>query len=324
MNTDDYLDGSDPSAYGTETRDYANAEQQTRTLSVNANATGPVVTGNAQVSTLRPGLEGRGLGSSLGDFDATQRCFVGPLSKLVWAFLATTGEGRTYDALGILSVYRALFNSQRAAIVSGLSAAARDALPVSLPEDAWTDAMRSSMQILFVSVSSRAEQARALAALPGSVAEIPAWFAANRSLWSASEAQLRTYLEVPRGESVASSVLAAVRSDVDACLARLAPPDPVPDPATIGPVAPIRCPPRQMLIGGRCMNVTVTPGPPRQNPRGAGTDPFFPNTPARPAPSGGGLLLVVVAALAAGVWWVMRDEERIANEKALRALDETE
>lgn len=293
------------------------------TPSAHANATGPVVTGNAQVSTLRRGLEGAakpGLGGVFGDFDATQRCYVVPLARLAWAFIATAAEGRTADALGILSVYRSLYNSQRGAIVSGFSAAAREALPASLPEIAWTDPMRLSMQlVLSGATGGRPERNAALNAMPNSVAALGTWFAGARGAFD--ETNLRTYLEIPRvgGETVAASVLRAVPDDVARCIA------PSPGPVTIGPATGIRCPPGQILVAGRCQQATayVPPSyvPPSQNPPGPPGPPGPPEPPAPRQSGGTGILIGLLVVLAAGAWWVYRDEERIAREKALNATE---
>lgn len=278
----------------------------------------PRVTGNAQVSPLRRGLEAL----RLGEFTASQLCYMRPLSRLAWAYLATMAEGRSYDALGILSVYRALFNSQRAAIVGGLSPAAQAALPASLPEIAWTDAMRLSMQIvLSATTGGRADRNEALLALPSNAGEIAVWFAARRGVFD--EAAMRAYLEVPRvgGEELAPSVMAAVRDDVERCLS------PAP---TIGPTtgfAPVTCPPGTTSVGGRCVSVSLPPGtpttsaPPRQNPPsgGGGAAPW--SRPSTGSGGGQGLLLMLIAALAAGAWWVYRDDEKKA---ALREAPEDE
>ena len=337
--SDEY--GSEFSEYGSD-QDYA--------PSAHAGATGPVVTGNAQVSTLRRGLEGppsrlRGLEGpgGLGDFSPTQLCYVRPLARLAWAFIALNAEGRNYDALGILSVYRALFNSQREAIVGGFnSAAAREALPASLPEIAWTDAMRLSMMLILSSVASRPEQARALAALPASMAQIAAWFATNHSLFD--EAALHTYLEVPRmgGEEIAPAVLRAVQDDVNTCLA---PPAPTPAPPSgggftvVGPTGIAPCPPGQFRFRGDCMPMGRAVGSDGQYINYVRCpDGSFARTPGEcritcpdgtrarsvsECPSsnggggnggggggggGGGTLLVVLALLAAGAYWVYRKD----------------
>jgi hypothetical protein len=288
-NLSDYLDGQ---AYGHEADGYANDGS---TESAAPAAPAPRVTANAQVSPLRVGL---------GEFDARQLCFARPMARLAWAFLATTAEGRTMDALGVLSVYQSMFNSQRGSIAPGLSDAARARLPAALPETAWTEDMRLSMQIVLSSVTGGvAARNAALLAMPSSVAAIPSWFALARSAFD--ESGLRTYLEVPRigGETVAASVLAAVRDDVDACLSPAPPP---PGPVTIGPPTGLSpCPPGTVRVGGRCQSVVVTPGgPPSQN-RGGGA-----GSGSGGGSSGSGGLLVVLALLAAGAYWVYRKDSK--------------
>jgi hypothetical protein len=312
MNLNDYLDGSDPSAYGREA--YDTEARAYVAPSVHAKETGPVVTGNAQVSTLRleaaPVSAPRPVGSVLGDFSTDQRCLVVPLVRLAWAFFATTAEGRTSYALGILSVYRALYNSQRAAIAPGFNAAARDALPVSLPEIAWTDGVRLSMQIVISGATGgRADRNAALASMPASVAELGAWFMRSRGLWD--ESTMRAYVEVPRvgGETLASSVSAAVQDDIERCLAPASAPS-----ATVGPATGIApCPPGTVRSGGRCVAPIVTPGPPSGSGGGSGGSGGGGGGGTAPGSrSGQGLLVVLVAALAAGVWWVNREDQRAA------------
>lgn len=288
-NLSDYLDGQ---GYGREADGYANDGY---TESAAPAAPAPRVTANAQVSPLRVGL---------GEFDARQLCFARPMARLAWAFLATTAEGRTMDALGVLSVYQSMFNSQRGSIAPGLSDAARARLPAALPETAWTEDMRLSMQIVLSSVTGGvAARNAALLAMPSSVAAIPSWFATARGVFD--ESGLRTYLEIPRvnGETVAASVFAAVRDDVDACLS----PPAAGGGATIGPTTGLSpCPPGTVRVGGRCQSVVASSvtqgggGGPSQNP---GSGP-------RPGSSGSGGLLVVLALLAAGAYWVYRKDSK--------------
>lgn len=315
-NVSDYLDAA--GKYSSESDGYGRDGYSVPSEAAPPAAPAPSrTTANAQVSTLQPGLEAL----RLGEFTPTQICYVRPLSRLAWAYLATMAEGRSYDALGILSVYRALFNSQRGAIVGGLSPAAQSAWPVSLPEIAWTEPMRLSMQIaISATTGGRADRNQALARMPSSAAEIGSWFGTARGLFD--ESAMRTYLEVPRvgGEELAPSVMAAVQDDIARCLS------PAP---TIGPatgIAPVQCPPGSRAVGGRCVSVSLPQGtpttsaPPRQNSQGGGTVVPW-SRPSSGSGGGQGLLLVLLAALAAGAWWVYRDDEKKA---ALRELPEDE
>jgi hypothetical protein len=281
-NVSDYLDAA--GKYSSESDGYGRDGYSVPAEAAPPAAPAPSRTAaNAQVSTLQPGLEAL----RLGEFTPTQICYVRPLSRLAWAYLATMAEGRSYDALGILSVYRALFNSQRGAIVGGLSPAAQSAWPVSLPEIAWTEPMRLSMQIaISATTGGRADRNQALARMPSSAAEIGSWFGTARGLFD--ESAMRTYLEVPRvgGEELAPSVMAAVQDDIARCLS------PAP----------------------------TTSAPPRQNSQGGGTVVPW-SRPSSGSGGGQGLLLVLLAALAAGAWWVYRDDEKKA---ALRELPEAE
>lgn len=315
-NVSDYLDST--GKYSSESDGYGHDGYSVPAESSAPSSAAPRVTGNAQVSPLRTGLEAL----RLGEFTPTQICYVRPLSRLAWAYLATMAEGRSYDALGILSVYRALFNSQRGAIVGGLSPAAQSAWPSSLPEIAWTEPMRLSMQIvLSATTGGRADRNQALARMPSSAVEIASWFNASRGLFD--ESAMRAYLEVPRvgGEELAASVMAAVQDDIARCLS------PAP---TIGPatgIAPVQCPPGSRAVGGRCVSVSLPQGtpttsaPPRQNPQGGGGSVVPWSRPSSGSGGGQGLLLVLLAALAAGAWWVYRDDEKKA---ALRELPEDE
>jgi len=281
-NVSDYLDAA--GKYSSESDGYGRDGYSVPAEAAPPAAPAPSRTAaNAQVSTLQPGLEAL----RLGEFTPTQICYVRPLSRLAWAYLATMAEGRSYDALGILSVYRALFNSQRGAIVGGLSPAAQSAWPVSLPEIAWTEPMRLSMQIaISATTGGRADRNQALARMPSSAAEIGSWFGTARGLFD--ESAMRTYLEVPRvgGEELAPSVMAAVQDDIARCLS------PAP----------------------------TTSAPPRQNSQGGGTVVPW-SRPSSGSGGGQGLLLVLLVALAAGAWWVYRDDEKKA---ALRELPEDE
>lgn len=303
-NTGDYVDSFN---YGTERDGYAADGYTVPAESAPApRPAPPVVTGNPQVSPLRRGLEAL----RLGEFTAEQLCYMRPLSRLAWAYLSLMSDGSSYDALGVLSVYRALFNSQRAAIVGGLSPSAQSALPSSLSEIAWTDPMRLSMQIvLSASISAgRADRNEALLRMPTSALEIAAWFRASRGLFD--ETSLRTYLEVPRaaGSELAPSILAAVRDDIETCLHPAAPPRTY----TIGPatgVAPGSCPPGSVLVNGRCQSVTATSVSPTQGSRQ--------NNGGAPASGQSkGLFWAVIAALAAGAWWVYREETKASLREA--------
>lgn len=292
MELSDYLDGG----YGNEAAAYA---ENGYTPSVHASVTGPIVTANAQVSPLRRGLEGL----RLGEFDARQLCFVRPLARLAWAFLATQAEGRTMDALGLLSVYRDLYNSQRAAIASGFSTA----LPERLPEIVWDDPMRISVALVLGGLTgSTAERRAALARVPESMGAVGAWFSTLQPLFS-DQTGLRTYLEVPRvaGETVAASVLRAVQDDVATCLSPS---------STIGPATGIRCPPGQILVAGRCQQAVAyrPPGTPSQNPSGGGGGAPPPPGAPPPARSSGGGFLLVIAVLAGLGYMVYRTEQKTA------------
>jgi hypothetical protein len=295
MNYDDYLK---PSV--AEDPDYAAAMQATRVPSQHAAVpTSVTVTGNPQVSHLRVGLEGL----RLGEFDAQQMCFLRPLVRLAWAYLATMAEGHTMDALGLLEVYRSLYNARRDAIAPGFAPEMRALLPARLDEAAWTDPMRISIALVLGSLTgSTAARRERLAAIPASAGAIGSWFASIRGLFD--ESSLRTYLEVPRfgGEDFALSVRRAVEGDVAACLAPTSSVGSSGGSAPssgfiVGPMAPLSpCPAGSMRVGGRCVSMQTTPGSgggSRQNQSGGSS-----------GGSGGGLLLGLVLVLAAAAYWV--------------------
>lgn len=248
---------------------------------------------------------------SLGEFDARQLCLVRPLSRLAWAYLATAAQGDTMDSIGILSIYKSLFTSQRAAILSGLSDAAQRALPAALPETAFTPDMKLSMQIvLSATTGGVAARNQALASMPDSVGALGTWFSGARGLFD--EGAMHTYLDVPRigGETIAHAVLSAVQDDIATCLnpGGAVAPSPAPSPAApmvFTPVLNTQCPPGQ--VGGGTTGVKC------HTPCAAGTfwDGNRCSTQAASgtaAPAGGGILIFLALAIAGAGYWVYRQE----------------
>lgn len=271
---------------------------------------------DSRVAQVAPAPRAAARSFSLGEFDARQLCLVRPLSKLAWAYLATVTAGDTMDSIGILSVYRSLFTSQRAAILSGLSDAAQRNLPTTLPETAFTSDMKLSMQIILSATTGGvAARNQALASMPDSVGALGTWFSGARGLFD--EASMRTYLDVPRigGETVAHAVLSAVQDDIAACLN---PGATAPVPGAPAPAAPViftpvfntQCPPGQ--VGGGTTGVKC------HAPCAAGT--FWDGSRCsaraasgsggllRPTPAGGGILIFLALAIAGAGYWVYRQE----------------
>lgn len=290
--------------------------------------------GNPVRSVARAAPQPAARSFSLGEFDARQLCLVRPLSRLAWAYLATVASGATMDSIGILSVYRSLFTSQRAAILSGLSDAAQRALPAALPETAFTPDMKLSMQIvLSATTGGVAARNQALASMPDSVGALGTWFSGARGLFD--EGAMRTYLDVPRigGETVAHAVLSAVQDDIETCLNPGAPPPapaPTPTPAAPAPSAPaaplvftpvnnVQCPPG--YVGGGTTGVKChAPCPAGSYWDGSRCSAL------RVAPKQGGgtgILVFLALAIAGAGYWVYRQETTL-KPRTLSATNDEE
>lgn len=162
-----------------------------------------------------------------------QTCGLDILARLSWAYLAKMSEGRSFDAMPYLDVFRATYGVERSIIAPGLPAALAGALPTSLAT-MFDDRMRLAQQIVLTTAISGAGVSgisSTVSTMPRSAGELGAWFRTRlqAAVPEPVQARLRDYLEIPSGSSNFAVTLATVVRDDRRCVAT-APPPPVPDP----------------------------------------------------------------------------------------------
>ena len=260
--------------------------------------------GNALVSTLR--LDGIRLGALAPE----QLCSVQALSRLAWAYLALMADGRTSDALGVLSVFRAIFNDQRSVFVSGFSDAGQRNLPTSLPDTAWTSDMRLAMQIILLAILTES-RASTLSQAPDSAASLGTWYAALRAVVSDAEEtalNLRAYLNIPQSgtETLASVVAQSVVDDIRACRSGSASTGTSPNRLSIDPRVARYIPTTGATAAVRA--AVAASRSPQGSSGGSGQ-----NSGGSTTTSGGGgmsIFLVLAGLAAVGYWFYTQDSKR--------------
>jgi len=224
----------------------------------------------------------------LGDFDLAGRCAIVALSRVAWLFWSKVSDGQTTVALGVLELYRSLWNFKRDAIASGFIGHGIEHLPGILPAAQWSQDMRYAMAYSIAGATGfQTDIANVLARMPDSMASLPPWFATLASTLPVADLpSARTYVDAPLPTSGDPIVYYAnyVRDDLSQCGT----------PATTTAPAPA---PTQYYASSSAPQTfvpTLAPGTP------GGSDAPGTGGPGSPAPSsggGGGIALVIMLAI---------------------------
>ncbi len=234
----------------------------------------------------------------LGDFDILGRCAIVALSRVAWLFWAKVADGQTNIALGVLELYRSLWNLKRDAIASGFIGHGAEHLPGILPAAEWSQQMRYSMAYSLAGATGfQTDIANVLARMPDSMAALPAWFATLTSTLPAADLpSARTYVDAPlptTGDPV-RYYANYVRDDLSQCGTPAAPTPPATQ--TYQTQAP--------------QGQTVAPFRPSSSPSGGGAAPGTGGPGSSPASGGGGIAIaVVLALLVAGGYYAYQDSK---------------
>lgn len=168
----------------------------------------------------------------LGDFDVAGRCAIVALSRVAWLFWSKVADGQTTAALGILELYRSLWNLKRDSIASGFVGHGVEHLPGILPAAEWSQPMRYSMAYAMAGATGfYTDVANVLARMPDSMAALPQWFQQITAALPASDLPaLRAYVDSPLPMSGDPAIYYAnyVRDDLSRCGAPATAPAPAP------------------------------------------------------------------------------------------------
>lgn len=270
--------------------------------------TGPMVT-----SLMLQGLR---------EFDLPARCALIALSRVTWLFFSKVSDGQTQSALGVLELYRSLWNLKRDVIAPGFVGHGPEYMPGMLPVAEWSTPMRQSMAYTLAGATGFHDDiTQVLVRMPDSMAALPEWFVRLRNVIpSVDLPTLRGYIDAPLPSSGDPILYLAnfVRDDLQQCMGATSPtPPPAPAPAPPSRTVPF------VPIVGRPTGLPVPSSPPAGPPPppggGAGSPGMQPSQPASSAASGGAsfALLVVLALLGVGGYLAWQD-----SQKAKAALSE--
>ena len=157
----------------------------------------------------------------LGDFDVVGRCAIVALSRVAWLFWSKVADGQTTVALGILELFRTLWNLKRDSIASGFIGHGQEHLPGILPAAEWSQQMRYAMAYSIAGATGfYTDVANVLARMPDNMAALPPWFRTLTTALPAADLPLvRTYVDAPLPSSGDPAVYYAgyVRDDLSQC-----------------------------------------------------------------------------------------------------------
>ncbi len=257
--------------------------------------------------------------SNLGEFDRAGICAVAALSRLGWLFFSKVQDGQTLGALGVLELYRSVWNWKRDILMPGFAGHSPEHVPGILPQAVWTTPMRQSFAYVFAAMANYSPiTAGILATMPANMSELPAWFPRLRNSFTASaQSLLRAYVESPMPSSGDPIAYLArfVRDDLNQCMGtpRTEATPPPPQPATAASV--------QTEISRQNQNVSASvPIVPVKGPEGAGSS----GGGGRPAAasSGGVNVFTILLLTIVGIGGYMAWQDSQKKAPALRGRDE--
>jgi len=243
----------------------------------------------------------------LGDFDLAGRCAIVALSRVAWLFWSKVQDGQTTVALGILELFRSLWNLKRDTIASGFIGHGQEHLPGVLPAAEWSQQMAYAMAYAIAGATGfQSDIANVLARMPTSMAALPGWFPTLVSALPAADLpSARTYVDAPLPSSGDPVVYYAgyVRDDLSQCGA----------PASATPPVPAPAPPTYQSVTQPQQMAPFRPGTATTGGGSAGAGAGGPGSSSSSAAGGGGggniALLFMLALLGYGGYLAYQDSK---------------
>ncbi len=238
----------------------------------------------------------------LGDFDLAGRCAIVALSRVAWLFWSKVQDGQTTVALGILELYRSLWNYKRDAIASGFIGHGIEHMPGILPSAQWTQDMRYSMAYSIAGATGfQTDIAQVLARMPDSMASLSTWFPTLVSTLPVADLpSARLYVDAPLPTSGDPAVYYAnyVRDDLAQCAT------PASTSTSTAPVAP---PAPTQYYAAQTSTPTFAPTLAPGTPGGSATPGG--GSGGAPSSSGGIALVIMLAILGYGGYLAFQDSK---------------
>jgi hypothetical protein len=269
--------------------------------------TGPMVT-----SLMLEGLR---------EFDLAARCALIALSRVTWLFFSKVSDGQTQSALGVLELYRSLWNLKRDVIAPGFAGHGPEYMPGMLPAAEWSTPVRNSMAYALAGATGFHDDiTQVLVRMPDNMAALPAWFVQLRNVLPAADLPvIRAYVDAPLPTTGDPILFLAnfVRDDLQQCMGVTAsPPQPAqPPPSRSVPFRPYL--PSQQVVT-QLRPALAPPAPPPALPpvieQGGGGGGAPPSRPSQPSGGVSLAVLVVLALLGWGGYLAWQDSQK---QKAL-------